>query len=434
MQSLNLALFHALGAGFTPHPLLLSIATPLATQTTWLCFAILGWAAWRRPDARFHVLASLLAAAVASVVAKEMAHAFGMPRPFMLGLSPSYIPHGARGGMPSAHAAVMFTVSFVLLLYRPLRDIGWLIAGITVLTSWARVYVGVHFPFDVVAGALFGAVLAVALRPVWPALRERARAMAAMRHRQDPAGTTAWLPRRLVKLSRRLADSRIGLGLAICCAAVAVCIGLATPDFLPLSFLLEDGPVENGTVVLYLAAAALVLLLPLPALARPDKLALFVILVAFAAREADLHSAMFGMSILKARFYNQFANPWQIAAALAMLAPLTLSILWLGRRFVMARSTPQQRHAWWPVKMTALTFLLVIVVSKTMDRLPASVVEMGLSAQELSLGTRTVLLSLEEVLEFALPLLAILGIAQVQLGRQHVQPLRAMRLPQRVAA
>ena len=137
---------------------------------------------------------------------------------------------------------------------------------------------------------------------------------------------------------------------------------------------------------------------------------------------------MFGMSILKARFYNQFANPWQIAAALAMLAPLTLSILWLCRRFVMARSTPQQRRAWWPVKMTALTFMLVIVVSKTMDRLPASVVQMGLSQHELSLGTRTMLLSLEELLEFALPLLAILAVAQVQLARQHMQPRRSARL------
>lgn len=434
MQSLNIALFHAIGAGFTPHPQLLTVAASLATQSTWLCFAILGWAAWRRPDARFYVLASLLAAAVASVVVKEMAHAFGMPRPFMLGLSPSYIPHGARGGMPSAHAAVMFTVSFVLMLHKPLRNIGWLIAGITVLTSWARVYVGVHFPFDVAAGALFGAVLAGALHPVWPVLRAHAHDMLAVRRRQDVGGTTAWLPRQLVKLSRQLADSRVGLGLAICCAAMAVCIGLATPDFLPLSFLLEGGPVENGTVVLYLAAAALVVLLPLPALARLDKLSLFVVLVAFAAREADLHSAMFGMSILKARFYNQFANPWQIAAALAMLAPLTLSILWLFRRFVMARSTPQQRRAWWPVKMTALTFMLVIVVSKTMDRLPASVVQMGLSQQELSLGTRTVLLSLEELLEFALPLLAILAVAQVQLARRHVQPRRVLRPTRLVAA
>ena len=99
----------------------------------------------------------------------------------------------------------------------------------------------------------------------------------------------------------------------------------------------------------------------------------------------------------------------------------------------MARSTPQQRRAWWPVKMTALTFMLVIVVSKTMDRLPASVVQMGLSQHELSLGTRTVLLSLEELLEFALPLLAILAVAQVQLARQHMQPRRSLR-PARLAA
>jgi undecaprenyl-diphosphatase len=65
--------------------------------------------------------------------------------------------------MPSTHASVMFTVALCF-LYRPrLRAIGWLLVGLALMTGWARVYVGVHFPLDVAAGLGLGAALATGL-------------------------------------------------------------------------------------------------------------------------------------------------------------------------------------------------------------------------------------------------------------------------------
>ena len=85
-----------------------------------------------------------------------------MPRPFVLGLSPAYIEHGIRGSLPSAHATVMFTVGLVFCLRPALRKIGFAILGVAVLTGWARIYVGVHFPFDVLAGLLLAGTIAAA--------------------------------------------------------------------------------------------------------------------------------------------------------------------------------------------------------------------------------------------------------------------------------
>ena len=55
------------------------------------------------------------------MLAHALADAIGMPRPFMMGLSPAHIEHGARGSLPSAHASVMFTVALLLCLRPSLR-------------------------------------------------------------------------------------------------------------------------------------------------------------------------------------------------------------------------------------------------------------------------------------------------------------------------
>ena len=165
MQALNITLFHAIAAGPTPgSPWLLWLAARVAEGSTWVCVALMAWVAWRQPAQRRYVLAALIAAAVASVLAQKLAEIIGMPRPFVLGLSPPYIEHGIRGALPSAHATVMFTVALVFCIRAATRKLGLAILAIAALTGWARVYVGVHFPFDIVAGLLLAAVITLAFR------------------------------------------------------------------------------------------------------------------------------------------------------------------------------------------------------------------------------------------------------------------------------
>ncbi|MEJ7685594.1 MAG: phosphatase PAP2 family protein [Variovorax sp.] len=162
MQALNIELFQALAAGYAPHPLLLWLASGLAENASWLCVALMGCAAWRRPSQRACIFGALIAAALASVLAHALAEAIAMPRPFAIGLSPSYIPHGARGALPSAHASVMFTIGLVFCLRTALRDVGIGIIAIGVVTGWARIYIGVHFPLDIAAGLLLAIGVAAA--------------------------------------------------------------------------------------------------------------------------------------------------------------------------------------------------------------------------------------------------------------------------------
>src|SRR5687767_7856949 len=141
MNSLNLALFDALAAGFSPSPTVLWFASAIALGSSWACAAVLAWVAWRRPPERACVVAALAAGGAASLISHEIAASVGMPRPFMVGLSPAHVPHGVRAGLPSTHASVMFTMAFMFLLRRGARDVGLFVLAVAAVTAWSRIYV-----------------------------------------------------------------------------------------------------------------------------------------------------------------------------------------------------------------------------------------------------------------------------------------------------
>lgn len=96
------------------------------------------------------------------------------PRPFMQGLGQNFLEHAPESSFPSDHATVMFTLAVALML-ASLRKLGVLILLLGTLVGWARVYLGVHFPFDIV-GSLLVSLISAWLVPLvlsWQHLGER---------------------------------------------------------------------------------------------------------------------------------------------------------------------------------------------------------------------------------------------------------------------
>lgn len=170
----------------------------------------------------------------------------------------------------------------------------------------------------------------------------------------------------------------------------------------------EGGPVEIVTVAIYYLALLVLWTCMPPALPRLSGIAISILLVACAAREMDLHTALFGMSILKTNFYRNFATGPQIVTAFLMIFPVFLSVGFLLVRHGRWLLNGVRRQN--PAAITVMSIPVLLVLVKILDRSLGLVEELG--GYVAPLHFRAMQLSLEEPLEMALALLAIIAIAQ----------------------
>ena len=104
-----------------------------------------------------------------AILAKEIfvdiiRHLLPRPRPFVQDQIYSLIEHAVTPSFPSAHAALYFALGTSLYLYNKKAGLLFLLAAF--LISLARVFAGVHWPSDIIAGALIGAFSALTINKV----------------------------------------------------------------------------------------------------------------------------------------------------------------------------------------------------------------------------------------------------------------------------
>ena len=97
----------------------------------------------------------------ADLAALAIKAATGRPRPFeVLPQADPLLKAAVGQSMPSGHAATSFAGA-VILAYLTRRAVAGLFL-LAVAISFSRVYVGVHYPSDVVVGALLGTAVGLA--------------------------------------------------------------------------------------------------------------------------------------------------------------------------------------------------------------------------------------------------------------------------------
>jgi membrane-associated phospholipid phosphatase len=109
-------------------------------------------------------------ALVTNMVVTGIKHAVGRDRPPAVILDPQPLMEvPTTSSFPSGHAATGFACALVLARFAPRLTIPLFI--LAALIGFSRVYVGVHYPFDVLAGALLGLAIATALPRLLAALQ-----------------------------------------------------------------------------------------------------------------------------------------------------------------------------------------------------------------------------------------------------------------------
>ena len=93
------------------------------------------------------------------------------PRPAMINLGHTWIASAADSSFPSDHMTVFTAVGLTLLLGRATRS-GAAILASGILVAWARVYLGVHFPLDMVGAVIVVAATYLVVAALWSAYGE----------------------------------------------------------------------------------------------------------------------------------------------------------------------------------------------------------------------------------------------------------------------
>ena len=117
----------------------------------------------RRLERRIGAVMATAAGGVALLLVQPISNAVERARPFVdHPHAKLLISHARDPGFPSDHATGAFAMAMALWFYD--RTIGAVALVLAAIIAFARVYVGVHYPADVVAGALIGIAVAMIFR------------------------------------------------------------------------------------------------------------------------------------------------------------------------------------------------------------------------------------------------------------------------------
>lgn len=134
--------------------------------------AMLVWLLVQRVRFAFEVAVILvIAVGLSLVIGRGIQHFWFEARPWVDHPNTlQLIPHSADASFPSDHSLVAGAVAMVILL--AWRWLGIVAVIVALLIGWGRVFVGVHYPGDVLAGLAIGAVCAIV---AWVGVRRISR-------------------------------------------------------------------------------------------------------------------------------------------------------------------------------------------------------------------------------------------------------------------
>ena len=173
LENLNYQLFYLINATPASPEWTIDFATFLAKDLISIvpALAAILWLWGPRSQVKAQrqlVIKVAMALGVSVLVSYILGHAFPHDRPFVDHVGYTFLHHAPDDSFPSDHGTVIFTFALAFLFWHRVWS-GVVLMGIAIAIAWSRVYLGVHWPLDMLGGLLTGMCGCLAAGLLWQA-------------------------------------------------------------------------------------------------------------------------------------------------------------------------------------------------------------------------------------------------------------------------
>ncbi|MEE9902701.1 MAG: phosphatase PAP2 family protein [Acinetobacter haemolyticus] len=175
LNDINIHLFHSINAFALKYPVLDQIVIFLANDLNTVFISFLVFLLLLQWKTHHLIFAKTLFIVLISLLLCDLVDYFyHSPRPFQLGLGHKLIGHGSTSSFPSQHTLTIVIIgcSYLLAGFKLIGGIGLVFS---LIVGLSRIFVGVHFPFDIIGAFLIGLMLVLFVNYSLPILALRLR-------------------------------------------------------------------------------------------------------------------------------------------------------------------------------------------------------------------------------------------------------------------
>ncbi len=166
-ESLNRSLFLTFNGSADSSTWLVGGAVFFAKYTLYLIpLMLIAFWLWGNHEQRGTMLKSVLVVLTGLILSGLIGMLWAHPRPFVIGLGHQWIAHAATSSFPSNHMTIFTAIGLTLYL-DGLRGWGLIMLLLGLAAAWARIFVGVHYPFDMIGAVVVVIIADAIVAPLW---------------------------------------------------------------------------------------------------------------------------------------------------------------------------------------------------------------------------------------------------------------------------